>query len=390
MGTGKSASGVEVRATSIRIIFSFEGKQRKETLCLNNEPLAPTPANVKYATRIAAEVRDKVRNGLFSYADYFPNSPRAQANQAGTVAEFMDKWFLQLELKSSTLSEYKRMKDKFWKPAIGHKKIDKITHSDITTALKAGTWNSNRTRNNMLYMLRAVFNLAVADGVIPKNPCVTIENAAWQRKKPDPFSIVEANRIIAYLTEKHDPQVANFYEFMFFSGLRTGEGLGLEWSEVDMHKKTVSVRQSFVRSEMQETKTSKERTVKLTARAFEALKRQKDWTFVGNRSGRVFHNPATDKPWAKIQNITDPYWKPTLKALGIRYRRPYNTRATYATIGLMSGARPAYMAAQLGHSLEVFYRDYADWIADQDDDREMGKIEAQIGPSIPTLTLKSG
>ncbi|SNS59923.1 hypothetical protein SAMN06265795_10481 [Noviherbaspirillum humi] len=27
--------------------------------------------------------------------------------------------------------------------------------------------------------------------------------------------------------------------------------------------------------------------------------------------------------------------------LGIRYRRPYNTRHTYATVGLMSGANPA-------------------------------------------------
>lgn len=387
---GTRTSGVEVRETSIRIIFSFQGKQRKETLCLDNEPLAPTPANIKYATRIAAEVRDKVRSGLFTYADYFPNSPRAQGEQAGTVGDFMDRWYDQLELKPSTLSEYKRMKDKFWKPAIGNKMLKKVTHSDITTALKNGTWSSNRTRNNMLYMLRAVFNLAVADGLIAKNPCETIEAAAWQRKKPDPFSIVEANRIIARLHEKHHEQVANFYEFMFFSGLRTGEGLGLEWADVDMNKRIVVVRQSFVRGKIQETKTSKERTVKLTARAFEALKRQKSWSFVGDVDGRVFHNPSTGKAWAKEQNISEPYWKPTLKALGIRYRRPYNTRATYATIGLMSGARPAYMAAQLGHSLEVFYRDYADWIADQDDDRELGKIEAQIGQSIPALSLKTG
>ena len=74
--------------------------------------------------------------------------------------------------------------------------------------------------------------------------------------------------------------------------------------------------------------------------------------------------------------------------LGIRYRRPYNARATMPH--RTNVRRYAYMAAQLGHSLEVFYRDYADWIADQDDDREMGKIEAQIGVSIPALTLKSG
>jgi len=32
----------------------------------------------------------------------------------------------------------------------------------------------------------------------------------------------------------------------------------------------------------------------------------------------------------------------------------------------------------------------ADWIADQDDDRELGKIEAQIGGNIPALSLKNG
>jgi integrase len=120
--------------------------------------------------------------------------------------------------------------------------------------------------------------------------------------------------------------------------------------------------------------------IKLTNRVFEALKRQKAWTLL-NKSGRVFHNPSTNRPWTKEQNISEPYWKPTLKLLGIRYRRPYNTRATYATIGLSQG---------LGHSLEVFYRDYADWIADQDDDREMGKIEAQIGLTIPELSSKTG
>jgi integrase len=48
-----------------------------------------------------------------------------------------------------------------------------------------------------------------------------------------------------------------------------------------------------------------------------------------------------------------------LKQLRIRYRRPYNMRHTYATIGLMSGARPAFLAGQLGHSLRVFFDVYA-------------------------------
>lgn len=384
MGSGRN--GVEIREKSLRIIFAINGKQRKETLYLDNKPLPPTPANIKYAIRLASEIKREIRQGIFKYESYFPKSANALENQGGSVGEFIDKWFGQLELKSSTISEYRRMKDKFWKPNIGHLQVKSITHSDITTALKLGTWKSNRTRNNMLYMLRSVFNLAVADMLIDKNPCEAIESASWQKRKPEPFSLDEADRIVTSLFENYDHQIGNFYEFMFFSGLRTGEGIGLEWKNVDCDKKNLVVKQSFVRGEMVDTKTSSERTVKLTTRALEALRRQKEMTF-GSESGRVFHNPSTGRPWVKEQNIREPFWVPTLKLLGIRYRRPYSTRATYATIGLMSGARPAYMAAQLGHSLEVFYRDYADWIADQDDDREMLKIEVQIASNIPGKSL---
>ena len=48
-----------------------------------------------------------------------------------------------------------------------------------------------------------------------------------------------------------------------------------------------------------------------------------------------------------------------------------------------SGARPAYITVQLGRGLEVFYRDGATWINDQDDKREMNKIEAPIRPTTP-------
>jgi integrase len=381
------AGGIELRENSIRILFSHQGKQRKETLYLDNAPLAPTPANAKYARRVAAEIKHKIKSGTFAYAEYFPHSPVAKANQAGSLGDFMDKWYAQLELKPSTRSEYRRVKDNFWKPKLGHLPLKSVKHSDITKALKEGTWKSNRTRNNILYMLSSAFNLAVADGLITKNPCGTIESASWQKKKPDPFSLEEANRIIASVAERYPMQVWNFYEFMFFSGLRTGEGIGLEWADIDFRKRTVLVKQAFVRGEMVDTKTSNERTVKLTTRAFEALRRQKAWTLF-DESGRVFHNPNTNRPWAKEQNIREPYWNPTLKLLGIRHRRPYSTRATYATIGLMAGARPAYMAAQLGHSLDVFYRDYAAWIHDQDDDREMSKIEAQISENIPELSQR--
>ena len=67
-----------------------------------------------------------------------------------------------------------------------------------------------------------------------------------------------------------------------------------------------------------------------------------------------------------------------MKRLGIRHRRTYNTRHTYATIGLMAGVNPAFIARQLGHSLEMFFKVYAKWIDGQHDERELAKIEQAI------------
>ncbi len=49
----------------------------------------------------------------------------------------------------------------------------------------------------------------------------------------------------------------------------------------------------------------------------------------------------------------------------------------------MAGANPAFMARQLGHSLEMFFRVYAKWIDGQNDDREMAKIQAAIKSALP-------
>ncbi|MDB5760174.1 MAG: putative integrase [Burkholderia sp.] len=114
------SGGVEIRELSLRIVFSYNGRQVRETLYLDNKPMPPTPANVKYARRVAAEIRSHVKAGTLHYAEYFPHSSRAQAAEAGTVGDFLDKWHAQLDLKPSTLTTYRRLKDNFWKLHIGH------------------------------------------------------------------------------------------------------------------------------------------------------------------------------------------------------------------------------------------------------------------------------
>lgn len=375
-------SGVEVRESSIRVLFSYQGKQRKEPVKVDGQVLAPTPANIKFASRLVTEVRQQIEAGTFDYRKSFPDSTQApEPEPVGRTGDelffdLIDRWCDLLELKPSTKSQYRRQKDNFWKVHLPNKPIQEFVHSDIKAALKKGTWKSNKSRNNQLSIIRSVFELAIMDKQIKENPCAGLEYADVQLRGPDPFSLAEVRKILASVAEHYNEQLLNYLQFQFFSGLRTSEAIALAWSNVDVNKGEILVEAVNVYDEEQDsTKTSTSRVVKLPAEALAAVLAQKRHTA---NSNKVFHDPYYNEPWLYHRITRAAFWTTTLKRLGIRHRRTYNTRHTYATIGLMAGVNPAFMARQLGHSLDMFFKVYAKWIDGQHDDRELAKIEAAL------------
>lgn len=381
--------GVEARARSIRVFFWYQNRQCKEVLYVDGVYLSPTPANLLYATRFVAGIDKKIRNGTFDYGATFPESKKVpkstSLNGDELFVDLIDRWFSLLDLKPSTRQQYRRHKDLFWKVHLPNKPIKQFVHSDIKKALQQGKWKSNKSRNNQLSLIRGVFQLAVLDKQISHNPCEGLLYATVQTKKPDPFSQAEVQLILNSLAEQYDAPIFNFVQFQFYTGLRTSEAIALEWSCVDLLRKEILVDRANVYGEEQgSTKTMVARKVRLNSEAVIALERQKAFTF--GECDKVFNDPRTEAPW-KYHDITDSaHWPITLKRLGLRHRRPYNTRHTYATLALMAGVNPAYMARQMGHSLEVFFKVYADWIDGEGDEREIAKLENAIKKTIPVLS----
>ncbi len=63
------------------------------------------------------------------------------------------------------------------------------------------------------------------------------------------------------------------------------------------------------------------------------------------------------------KNFSDRVWYPLLRHLGLKERRPYQTRHTTATLWLSSGEAPEWIARQLGHSsTEMLFRVYSRFV----------------------------
>ncbi len=376
--------GVEVRDTSIRMTFTLNGKPHRYTLKLGGQPLAPTPANIKHAHRVAIEIRDKIRHGAFVLGDYFPDEVPVVA--AGTtVAAQLNVWLTTARIEESTRAGYASA-IKFWKEAasdevltpLGSRTLQSLKHSHVLTAVASRPDLSGKTINNYVSVLREALDLAVADKLLPDNPAGAVKRAPHQKGPPDPFSREEAEKIISTLAQAHPGQVTNLVEFWFWTGMRTSEIFGLRWTSVDLASSHVLVSEALVRGLRKDsTKTNVARKVQLNSRAMAALLRQQAHTRVGGDA--VFMDPRYGESWSDERAFRRSFWTPTLKRLGIRYRRPYNMRHTYATAMLMAGMNAAYCAKQLGHSVEMFHRTYSKWLDGEQNDREMARLEASLG-----------
>lgn len=301
-----------------------------------------------------------------------------------TVAGWLDLWLRSQRIESSTKAGYESA-IKFWKGVIcdtSHRPMGsfslralKLRH--ILTAVAGRADLNGKTVNNYVSVLRRALDLAVADGEITTNPSREVPRAKHQKRPPDPFSREESEAIIAEVKRVHPGHVHNMIEFWFWTGLRTSEIFGLQWKNVDLLNRSITIVDALVRGELKDrTKTSVARIVILNSRALSALKRQR--RLMQQADALIFRDPRYETPWDDERAFRRSFWTPTLKRIGIRYRRPYNMRHSYATAMLMAGMTPAFCAKQLGHSVDMFLTSYSRWIDGQQNALEMSRLESSL------------
>ncbi len=385
MTAGRTGTGVETRGSGIRVTFTYRGKRARETLAI-----AATPKNIVLAEKLVQRIRQEIAYGIFDYAKEFPNSKFAkeQLNVAKKASTLADACALFLETKGrlapATQSQYKNALN-FWQNKLGSDlSIADITHGKVAAVVGSHPWSSAKLCNNYLIPLRGVFALAGRDIKGLDNPLDGIENAKSQKPPPDPLEISEMERILKWINKKNH-EVANYFEFAFLTGLRPEELIELRWGDIDFAHGTALVsRAKTFKGGVKGVKTYAVRDVDLVERALAVLQRQKLITFmkmqrVDEQTPTIFQNPITQKSWHDERSQRDHYWQPALRALGIRSRRPYQTRHTYATTALMAGVNPAYISRQMGHkTAKMLFDTYSKWLDLADKGREKAKMEAVL------------
>lgn len=367
---GRDGRGVKAASeSSIEITFMFKG-----TRCRERIPLKPTAANLKRAENHRAAILHAIVTNSFDYALTFPNSSNAEkfATHKGdveTVERYLEQWLdaQRAHLKNSTFNGYRKIVVGQLIPWFGRMTLSSIGKKDVKEKLK-GLEVGNKTLANIQSVLRKAMDDAVDDELIETNPfagwCFARKEAIKERDSVDPFSKEEQSVILHHL----GGQGRNLIQFAFWTGMRTSELVALNWSDVDFVRGVVQVARAITQQskEAEVTKTDAgKREVKLLAGAMEALTAQRQHTWItGNE---IFQNPHTLARWSGDQPIRKTLWVGALKRSGVRYRYPYQTRHTYASMMLSAGEHPMWVAKQMGHAdWTMIARIYGKWMPDAD------------------------
>ena len=377
-----------VRSRSDNKLLFLDFRYRNQR-CREQTTLPDTPANRKRLQKVLDRIESEISAGTFNYRQFFPTSRQAAkfdpvsqplapagsiARQASSVSapvtplfrDFAEVWYSEKEIewRRSHKTLIRNELDRSLIPEFGDREVGQISKADVlafraklakVTAKGKKTSLSAARINKMLNPLRQILNEA-ADRFDFRTPFANIKQLKIKRTDVDPFTLEEVRTLLETVRADFRP----YFTVRFFTGLRTGEIDGLQWQYVDFERRLILVRETIVGGEEEYTKTDgSQRDIQMSQLVYDALKEQEKGT--RHLSKFVFCN-RLGQP-LDYKNVTNRVWKPLLRHLDLKIRRPYQCRHTAATLWLASGESPEWIARQLGHTTtEMLFRVYSRYV----------------------------
>jgi integrase len=155
-------------------------------------------------------------------------------------------------------------------PRLGAKRLDAITNEQVQRLKLALSERSPKTVNNVLTVLSTLLKKAVEWGEIERLPCV-IKLLPNPRKTMAFHDFEEYERLLM-AAQKRGSDVNLMVLLGGEAGLRLGEIVALEWPDIDLHDRRLTIQRSEWRGHVTVPKGGRSRLVPMTQRLTAALK----------------------------------------------------------------------------------------------------------------------
>lgn len=263
------------------------------------------------------------------------------------------RWLVakQPRLEASTYADYEAHVRLRLVPAFGRLRLRDLTRHRIDAYIAAQHASgkvSVKTINNSLIPLRQILARCVREGYIANNPAASDDSdnplrLPYEQPQMRHFDRDQAATYLAAALPAYRPLA----ELLISTGLRIGEAVALEWTDVDTEALTIRVSRSRkVGGKLGGTKTDQARIVHIGPRTAEILAQHR----LASSPLNVLVFATSRGTMLAPSNIRRRWHSPTLKAAKLPYIRLHDLRHTAATLAVAGGESILFVQAQLGHT----------------------------------------
>jgi integrase len=224
---------------------------------------------------------------------------------------------------------------------------------------------STRSINKTLTVLSMVFNYAMRNQWVTRNPADYVEHARDERpleERPLDMDVLTPEELeglreaASPATHRDGKLVTNNYRllisFAVFTGCRVAEILGAAWSHIDWTSGEFRVRRAFREGHFHEPKTrTSYRSIALPAFLLRELK---VWRLACPKGPYDLIFPNLDGRPMSYSNLITRGFHPARKRAGIRRIRFHDLRHTYASLMIRNGEDIVVVSRLLGHANASF------------------------------------
>lgn len=257
------------------------------------------------------------------------------------VERVLEKY--RVEYRNSTYLNYKHLLGKWFDPFWNDKFIDEIKPSDVHSAVfETSTQLSTYTRKTLLKIAKRIFNLAIEEGLILRNPAVGIRVRVAEANQ----AILNRNEIDILLkaARECDHRFFPHWSLALLTGMRSGELYSLRWPDVDFVTGRINISKAWTKKNGEgPTKTAKNRIYPISNECRKFLvELQQNFS-----RGSDFVLPRL---WEWDQGDQAKVLKSFCEEIGITPVRFHDLRATFITQMLNNGIPLSKVMAIVGHS----------------------------------------
>ena len=272
--------------------------------------------------------------------------------------DYANTWLQRIHCtcKRTTHEDYSKMLRRDLLPVLHGLDLEDVTREKVKGLAFAGLnkGQSPKTVQNIIRCLSCLLSHAVEDGLLTVN--VALKPGKFlpkvnKRRGINPLTREEVVTLLNATTTRYYP----LFLCAVRTGLRQGELLALQWSDIDYNGRFIDVQRNYTRGRISTPKSGDSRRVDMSRELMQALKdlyteRQleavangwasvPEWVFCNEMGGLLHPDHLRKQVFYKL-----------LRRSGLRRIRFHDLRHTFASLLLQQGESPVYVKEQMGHS----------------------------------------